>query len=121
MVAVIFGALPMVSWRGEHVVFDSLDRWIPEGLKSLQARVVHLICAVVFLLMAWLLTLRAQRFAEYGDVTVHLQWSLAPVAWVMAVLLAATALVHAYFVVRPPRPAAHGTTPETSQLPERTP
>ena len=25
MVIVIFGALPMVSWRSEHVVFDSLD------------------------------------------------------------------------------------------------
>ncbi len=104
MVAVIFGALPLVSWRSEHVVFDSLDRLIPASLKALQARVVHLICAVVFALMAWLLTLRAQRFAEYGDVTVHLQWPVAPVAWVMAAMLAATALVHAWFVLRPPMP-----------------
>ena len=30
MVIVIFGALPLVSWRGEHVVFDSLDHLIPD-------------------------------------------------------------------------------------------
>ncbi len=108
MVMVIFGALPLVSLRGEHVVFDSLDNFIPAGLKRLQARVVHAICTVVFLLLGWLLTQRAARFAEYGEVTVHLQLAMAPVAWVMAVLLALTAVVHALYVVWPPVPAGHG-------------
>ena len=40
MVVVIFGALPLVSWRNEHVVFDSLDAYIPDWLKGLQMRVV---------------------------------------------------------------------------------
>ena len=29
MVVVIFGALPLVSLKGEHVVFDSLDAILP--------------------------------------------------------------------------------------------
>ncbi|MEY2783365.1 MAG: hypothetical protein RLZZ134_1424, partial [Pseudomonadota bacterium] len=29
MVVVIFGALPLVSLKGEHVVFDSLDPVLP--------------------------------------------------------------------------------------------
>ena len=107
MVVVIFGALPLVSWRGEHVVFDSLDNRIPQGLKRLQARLVHLVCAGVFTLLAWLLTQRAGRFAEYGETTVQLQLPMAPVAWGMAALLLLTALVHVAFVVWPPVPGAH--------------
>jgi TRAP-type transport system small permease protein len=102
MVIVIFGALPLVSWRGEHVVFDSLDPFIPDWLKGLQLRLVHLISAGVFGFLAQLMVMRAQRFAEYGDTTVHLQLPIAPVAWVMAGLLAITALVHLLFVVKPP-------------------
>ena len=110
MVIVIFGALPLVSLRDEHVVFDSLDAIIPAWLKGLQARLVHLVCAGTFGLLAWLMTTRAQRFAEYGDTTVHLQLAISPVAWLMAALLLLTALVHALFVFSPPIPVAHGET-----------
>jgi TRAP-type transport system small permease protein len=107
MVVVIFGALPLVSWRGEHVVFDSLDAFVPPWLKSAQARVVHLICAGVFGFLAYLMTLRADRFAEYGDTTVYLKLSIAPVAWLMAALLLLTALVHLLFVFIVPQRAPH--------------
>jgi TRAP-type C4-dicarboxylate transport system permease small subunit len=102
MVVVIFGALPLVSSHGEHVVFDSLDKHIPERLKRLQARLVHAVCSGLFGLMAWLLTTRADRFAEYGETTVQLRLPMAPVAWTMAGLLAATALVHLLYVFLPP-------------------
>lgn len=94
MVVVIFGALSLVSARGEHVVFDSFDDWFPAWLHRLRLRVVHLVCAATFGVMSWLLTVRAERFTEYGEMTVHLQLPIAPVAWLMAVLLALTALVH---------------------------
>lgn len=102
MVVVIFGAMPLVSWRGEHVVFDSLDHMIPGWLKSIQNRLIELICALTFGGLALLLMQRAQRFAEYGDTTVYLQFSIAPVAWLMAGLLVITALVHLLFVFVPP-------------------
>jgi TRAP-type transport system small permease protein len=108
MVIVIFGALPLVSWRSEHVVFDTLDAFIPDWLKGLQARAVHLICAGAFGMMAWLMTTRAERFAEYGDITVHLQLPLSPVAWLMAGLLLLTSLVHLLFMIVPPVRLAHG-------------
>jgi TRAP-type C4-dicarboxylate transport system permease small subunit len=111
MVLVIFGALPLVSWRGEHVVFDSLDHLIPGWLKDLQNRLVELISAATFAGLAWLLTQRAERFAEYGDTTVYLQFSIAPVAWLMAALLLLTAMVHLLFVFVP--------NPD-NQLPEAT-
>ena len=33
MVVVIFGALPLVSQRGEHVTFDSLDSTLPQSVR----------------------------------------------------------------------------------------
>lgn len=108
MVIVIFGALPLVSWRGEHVVFDSLDPFIPAWLKSIQTSAVHLICAAVFGFLSRLLLMRADRFAEYSDSTVYLQIPLAPVAWLMAGLLAVVALVHLLFVFVRPAPGPVG-------------
>jgi TRAP-type C4-dicarboxylate transport system permease small subunit len=109
MVIVIFGALPLVSWRNEHVVFDSLDPFIPKWLKGVQARVIHLVCAGTFGFLAYLMTTRAQRFAEYGDTTVHLQLAISPVAWLMAALLFLAALVHLIFVFAPPSLMTHST------------
>ena len=101
MVIVIFGALPLVSWRGEHVVFDSFDHLIPRWLKRIQNRAIEAVNALTFGGLAWLMSQRAERFAEYGDTTVYLQFSIAPVAWLMAGLLVITALVHLVFVFKP--------------------
>ncbi|MEZ5646515.1 MAG: TRAP transporter small permease [Burkholderiaceae bacterium] len=103
MVIVIFGALPLVSWRGEHVVFDSLDAITPDWLKGLQARIIHLLSGFVFGYMGKLMVQRAERFAEYGDTTAHLLLPVAPVAYLMAALLVVTALAHlALVVIRQP-------------------
>ena len=109
MVIVIFGALPLVSWRGEHVVFDSLDPFIPAWLRGIQTSMVHLICAGVFGFLGRLLLMRADRFAEYSDTTVYLQIPLAPVAWLMAGLLWIVAAVHLLFVFVRPAPGHVGT------------
>ncbi len=115
MVVVIFGALPLVSWRGEHVVFDSLDSFIPHALKRLQARLVHAICAGFFFFLAKLMVQRGDRFTEYGDVTSHLQLAMAPVAYLMAALLVYTALVHVYFSVWPPVYVGHSDAEGSAQ------
>ena len=49
MVVVIFGALPLVSERGEHVVFDSLDPYLPDAVKKIQRALVHLLCGAALL------------------------------------------------------------------------
>lgn len=116
MVIVIFGAMPMVSWRSEHVVFDSFDAFIPDWLRAIQQRVVNLVCAAAFGFLAYLMTTRAERFAEYGDITVHLQLPIAPVAWMMAIFLFLTALVHLLFVfVVVPVPSPHHPPPATTE------
>jgi TRAP-type C4-dicarboxylate transport system permease small subunit len=94
MVCVIFAGLPLVSWRGEHVVFDTLDRVIPPRIRALQVRLVHVLCALVFAWLAWLMVLKGMRFASYGETTSYLQLPLYPVSWGMGLLLLVTGVVH---------------------------
>lgn len=117
MVVVIFAALPLVSWRGEHVVFDTLDAMIPDWLRGIQARLIHLVCAGTFVFLGRLMVMRAQRFAEYGDTTVHLALSIAPVAWLMAALLALTGLAHLLLAFLQTPVTGHAPTDATGVQP----
>ncbi len=61
LVCVIFCALPLVSWRGEHVVFDTFDGFIPKPLQRVQVRLVHVFSAFVFVGLAYLMTTKAMQ------------------------------------------------------------
>lgn len=101
MVAVIFAALPLVSLRGEHVTFDSLDPLLPAGFKRVQQVFVDLACAAMLVFIAWLMWDHAGQMAEYGDVTNRLRIPLYPFVYAMSVLCALTAFVHLLLVVQP--------------------
>ncbi len=101
MVVVIFAALPLVSMHGEHVAFDSLDRWMPPWLRRVQQVVIDALCLAGLAGIAWLMWLKAGQMAEYGDITAQLKLPLAPFVRAMSVLCAATALVHAMHMLRP--------------------
>src|SRR4051812_39909393 len=94
MVVVIFGALPLVSRRGEHVEFDSLDPYLPAWLRRLQSVLVHLLCAGVLLALSFLLWRTGSQFLETGETTAQLQLLKAPFIYGMAVLCGLTGLVH---------------------------
>jgi TRAP-type C4-dicarboxylate transport system permease small subunit len=109
MVVVIFAGLPLVSLRGEHEVFDSLDRWLPAGLLRLQQALVDLLSGALLLGLAWLMFTKAGQMQEYGDTTAQLKLLLAPFVYLMGVLCAVTAAVHALLAWQPlPGHAAPG-------------
>ncbi len=101
MVVVIFAGLPLVSLQGEHVVFDSLDPWLPPALRRVQQIVVDGLCVAALGGIAWLMWAKAGQMAGYGDITAQLKLPLAPFVRTMSLLCAATALVHAMLVLRP--------------------
>ena len=105
LVLVIFSGLPLVSLRGEHVVFDSLDTLLPAALRRAQQVLVNGLCAAALAGIAWLMWAKAGQLAEYGDTTAQLKMSLAPFVRIMSVLCGVTALVHVLLVVRPERTA----------------
>ncbi|MES2936067.1 MAG: TRAP transporter small permease [Pseudomonadota bacterium] len=108
MVIVIFGALPLVSLRGEHVEFDSLDPYMPAWLRRLQGVLVHLLCAVVLLLLGWLMWRSGGQFLESGETTAQLKILKAPFLYGMGVLCVLTGLVHLTLVAHPPEQRAEG-------------
>ena len=93
MVVVIFAALPLVSERGEHVEFDSLDPYLPLWLRTVQAFLVHSLCAAVLLGLGWLMWRSGGQFLESGETTAQLKIIKAPFLYGMGVLCALTGII----------------------------
>jgi TRAP-type transport system small permease protein len=101
MVVVIFAALPLVSLRGEHVLFDSLDPLLPAWLRRIQQGLVDVFCAAALTGLAWLMWQKAGQMAQYGDVTAQLRLPLGPFVQLMSILCGVTAWVHLMLLVKP--------------------
>lgn len=101
MVVVIFGALPLVSRKGEHVVFDSLDGFWPKSFVKFQKALVNLLCSVALLALGWLMVSTGIDFASFGETTAQLKISKAPFIMGMGFMCALAGLVHLVLVFRP--------------------
>lgn len=108
MVIVIFAALPLVSRRGEHVEFDSLDPYLPQWLRRLQQVVVQLICAAALLGLGWVMWKSGVDFAQTGETTAQLKIAKAPFVYGMGLLCALTGLVHLALVFQKPHDRFEG-------------
>lgn len=108
MVVVIFAGLPLVSSRGEHVVFDSLDRVWPAAFGTLLRAAMQLLCAALMLGLAYLMWQKAGQFAQNGDTTAQLQIAKAPFIYGMALLCSITGLIHVALAFAPQADLAEG-------------
>ena len=108
MVVVIFASLPLVSRRGEHVVFDSLDSIWPAWFLRLQGVLVNLLCGCLMLGLMWLMWKTGVQFTETGETTAQLHILKAPFIYGMSVLCGVTGLVHLAQIVRPPQALQEG-------------
>jgi TRAP-type transport system small permease protein len=101
MVVVIFGALPLVSLRGEHVLFDSLDSYLPEAVRRAQSIIMHVLLGAALLGLGYLMFKTGQQFAINGDNTAQLKIDKAPFLYGMSVLSAITGLIHFGLIFSP--------------------
>ncbi len=108
MLLTIFLGLPVTSLRGEHVVFDLLDAWLPRWGRELQHRIAHLFCIAALSGGAWLVELRAMRTVEDGDLTAQLGIPVGPLHHMAAALLLLTALMHLYLLRHRPAEKKRG-------------
>ena len=108
MVVVIFAALPLVSLRGEHVLFDSLDAYLSPRMLRLQKGLIDLLIAIALLSLAVLMWKTAGDFAVSGETTAQLKIPKAPFLYGMAVMCALAGLVHVALIVQPPAELAEG-------------
>lgn len=102
MVIVIFGAMPLVSLRGEHVVFDTLDDSLAPWLLRIQKVVIDALCGTALLGLAWLMWRTGNQFMQNGETTAQLTILKAPFIYGMGVLCGLTGLVHLSLIFRPP-------------------
>jgi TRAP-type C4-dicarboxylate transport system permease small subunit len=90
----IFCGMPAVSLHGTHVVTDLIDPLLTKRAKDMVVRTSDAICAIAVGGLAMILWRRAQSMADSHDRTPVAGIELAPLVYLMAALLVATALVH---------------------------
>jgi TRAP-type C4-dicarboxylate transport system permease small subunit len=101
MVVVIFGALPLVSRKAEHVVFDSLDSFWPKGFVKFQKALVNFLCSMALLALGWLMISTGIDFASFGETTAQLKISKAPFIMGMGFMCGLAGIVHLILVFNP--------------------
>ena len=108
MVVVIFAAMPLVSRRGEHVLFDSFDSVMPADWLKVQKALVNLVCAAAMLGLGWLMWRTGGQFAESGDTTAQLKLLKAPFVYGMGIMCTVAGLVHLSLIFKPAADLAEG-------------
>lgn len=101
LAALIYCGLPLVSARREHIVIDTFDPMFSRAVKRGLDMVAEVICAVALAGVGWLIFLRANRIAEYGDTTSVLKLPLAPVVYLMGAMITIAALIHLLLILVP--------------------
>jgi TRAP-type C4-dicarboxylate transport system permease small subunit len=101
LAALIYCGLPLVSQRREHIVIDTFDYLMSRAVKRGLDMAAEGLCSATLFGLAWLVMRRALRVAAYGDTTNVLKLPLAPVAWLMAAMLLAGALIHLWLIFVP--------------------
>ena len=94
MVVVIFAALPLVSLKGEHVLFDSLDGLMPRWIRQIQQGLIHIVCAALLFGLAYLMWQTGSEFATTGETTAQIKITKAPFIYGMGILCGLAAMVH---------------------------
>lgn len=101
LVVVIFAGLPLVALAGEHVVFDSLDGWLPAWFRRAQQALIEVLCAAALGALAWLMWTKGSQMTEYGDVTAQLRLPLGIFVHVMSLLIGLAAVAHLFLAWQP--------------------
>jgi TRAP-type C4-dicarboxylate transport system permease small subunit len=95
LAVIVFAGLPLAAAAREHIRIDLLEHVLSERAKRRQAVFGFGVAAIVTAFVAWRLALRAAELARLGDLSSHLGFPLAWLAWFLA---AASAVAVAVFV-----------------------
>jgi len=97
MAIIVFASLPMVSWKGNHIVVDLMDPLFSRRLARFRDIAIDLICGVILFFPAKRVWDLAERARDFGDVTEYLGFPQFVIGWFIAFFAFATAVV---FVMR---------------------
>jgi TRAP-type C4-dicarboxylate transport system permease small subunit len=89
----VFGSLPLVTARQEHITIDIFDFLLVGRRKQIQQLCVNVLGVVITGFIAWRIFVKAEELATNGDRSINMQLPLAPVAYFMSVMSVAAALI----------------------------
>ncbi len=99
LLVLIFAGLPLVSFADEHALMDFIDRLLSRRTQRGLECAVHVACAAVMFLLAWLVWRKADRIWAYRDATDVLRIVYGPFVYFMAVMIGLAGLIHLYKTV----------------------
>jgi TRAP-type transport system small permease protein len=91
--AIIFIGLPAATLDNDHVTVDFLTGRLGSGVERWRVPLVGLFAAAILGVIAWRLWLIGDQISGYGGVTVTLELSIAPAAYLAAALSAISGCV----------------------------
>jgi TRAP-type transport system small permease protein len=103
MGALIFTALPVVTFDDRHITIDLLDSVTPRWVVPWRDFLINALSAIALTIIAWQLYVLGADKASYNDVTSFLRIPQAPVMYGMAILSWSAAIaagVAAFLVLR---------------------
>lgn len=93
MAIIVFASLPMVSWKGSHIVVDLFDPVFSRRMAHFRDIAIDLICGAALLWPAKRVWDLAERARSYGDVTEYIGFPQHIPGWFIAFFTLITALV----------------------------
>jgi len=100
MGALIFTALPVITYNDRHITIDLLDAAMPRRLVRFQRFLVSAVAAIALAAIAWQLWHFGQDKAAYNDLSAFLRIPQAPVIYGMSFLSALASGAAAVLSVR---------------------
>lgn len=89
---IVFGALPVVCLRDDHVTVDLFDRWFPVRLMPPRRVIINLLTAVIMAVVCWRVWVIGALQMDYGDTTEFLRIQLGPISYFIAVMSGISAI-----------------------------
>lgn len=94
---IVFASLPLVSWKGEHIVVDLMDPLFSRRMARARDILIDLTCGIVLFWPAKRVFDLAERSRDFGDVTEYMGFPQHIIGWFIAAFTGLTAVV---FVLR---------------------
>lgn len=107
LVLTIFVGLPVVTWRDEHISISLVEGRFGNTFNRLRRAFVRALSGVVMLAVSWFMWGHAEMLARNRDIIGFLELPVAPAAYAVNVLAAATGFAFLVVAVHEARGKTH--------------
>ncbi|MCB1366225.1 MAG: TRAP transporter small permease subunit [Rhodobacteraceae bacterium] len=97
MAIAVFASLPIVSWKGTHIIVDLMDPLFSRRMAHIRDTLIDLACGVILIWPAIRVWEIAERARMFGDVTEYIGFPQYLPGWFIAFFTMITAIV---FIIR---------------------